>query len=79
MDFWDTIRGNHLADVLIRHLPKLTEALNDLQKPVKRTQHAQVVDKDAVATYLNEEFEKGRVFVSATQLDFKEVLVITEE
>lgn len=25
MDFWDTIRGHHLADTLIRTLPKLAD------------------------------------------------------
>jgi hypothetical protein len=78
MNFWDTVMGHNLAEVLIRNLPKIADSLNNLQKPVKRTQHAKVVDKDAVATYLNGEFEKGYVFVSATPLDFKEVLVITE-
>lgn len=32
MTFWDTVRGHHLADVLIRELPKLNQNLEKMNK-----------------------------------------------
>ena len=78
MTFWDTALGHHLAETLNRNLPKIAESLNVITKPEKRHQHAEIIQSDNVAEYLNGEFERGKVFVNATQLNFKEVLVITE-
>lgn len=78
MSFWDTVLGHHLAETLNHNLPKIADSLSALTKPANRKQHAEIISSDAVAEYLNEEFEKGRRFVSATQLNFTEVLVVTE-
>ena len=31
MNFWDTVRGHELADILIRHLPKIAKKVNKKQ------------------------------------------------
>ena len=68
MSFWDTIRGVHLADTLIRILPKMEESLSTIAKG-KRKQHASVVYKDQLQKFLNDEFEAGRRLVSMTAID----------
>lgn len=78
MNFWDTVAGNHLADTLNRQLPRIANALTAITNPKKRKQHASVVPSDRVEEYLNEEFEKGNVFVSVAPLNKQDVLVITE-
>lgn len=78
MSFWDTMLGHRLADTLNRNLPSIANSLNALTKPAKRTQHAEIMRSDVVADYLNEEFEKGRVLVSATRLNDNDILVVVE-
>ena len=68
MNFWDTIRGVHLADTLIRILPKMEESLSTIAKG-KRKQHASVVYKESLQEFLNDEFANGRVLVSMTAID----------
>ena len=78
MTFWDTVLGHNLAETLIRNLPKIADSLKTLNQPAKRTQHAKIVNSESVDAYLNNEFESGRVFVSATVLNSVKTLVITE-
>ena len=84
MTFWDTALGHHLAEVLIRNLPGIKESLSAISTPRKRTQHAKVIQSHQVENYLNEEFEKGHVFVNATPFEVDcdneivKFLVITE-
>ena len=81
MSFWDTMLGTRLAYTLDRSLPSIADSLSKLTNPAKRTQHAESVYEHALVEYLNGEFEKGRVFVSATPLAGSHgtwFLVITE-
>lgn len=38
MTFWDTVRGNHLADTLIRCLPKLCDSIEN-----EKRKHAEII------------------------------------
>lgn len=83
MTFWDTVLGHRLAETLIRNLPGIERALSTISEPKKRTQHAEVVLKQDIESYLNDEFKNGRVFVSMTAIDNVEeslarFMVVTE-
>jgi hypothetical protein len=69
MSFWDTVLGHRLADTLIRTLPKIENALEAISGHSKRKQHASIVYKENLQTFLNDEFDNGRVLVSMTAMD----------
>lgn len=68
MTFWDTVRGHQLADTLIRTLPKLEKSLDAIAGN-KKKQRANIVYKEQLQKFLNDEFESGRKLVSMTAID----------
>lgn len=55
LTFWDTIRGNHLADILIRELPKLTK---------KKAQYAETMADAEVPAFLAERIGAGERYIN---------------
>lgn len=83
MNFFETVAGHELAASLTRNLPKIAEAMTKMTNN-KRKQHAALKYDHEIDSYLNHEFEQGRVFVSITPIVFPEraggrVLIITED
>lgn len=72
MNFWDTVLGNRLAEVLIRTLPELTE------KMTKKEQYGAVVSNDEVVGYIWERLQKGEHYVTYMQKDDGHMFVIME-
>lgn len=70
MNFWDTERGHHLADTLIRFLPKLAEEKKQYTRLVLRRQLKKIVD---------EELENGARVISITEMPEDTLLVIFEK
>jgi hypothetical protein len=69
MSFWDTVLGHNLAETLMRTLPKIEKSLGAISGQNKRKQRASIVYKENLQTFLNDEFENGRVLVSMTAID----------
>ena len=69
MDFWFSILGNHLAHVLIRELPKLTE---------RQVQYIKKLPKSEVIGYVEAEIENGSLFVNRID-DGEQALVIMQK
>ena len=69
MTFWDTVRGQNLADSLIRHLPRLA-----------MKQYTSRVTESEVACFLEEQIAKGHHFVSMVPTEKPgEVLLIMSQ
>lgn len=75
MDFWSTLRGVNLAEILIRELPKLT----DLMQNVEKKQYTERIRKDTLCIFLEEEIRKGAKYVTHTEVDNDYILVIMEK
>lgn len=58
MDFWNTVLGHHLADVLIHYLPKLAEQ--------KREQYIIKTDVANFEKVVREEIAKGNRYITNT-------------
>ena len=70
MTFWDTVRGHHLADTLIRCLPKIA---NDDGQKVHRAPKTEVYD--IIERLVN----TGATIVSCVDNGSDEVLIITNK
>lgn len=75
MDFWSTVRGVHLAEILMHELPKLTELLQNAD----RKQYTERIHKDTLCVFLEEEIRKGAKYVTHTEVDNDYILVIMEK
>lgn len=63
MSFWETVKGNHLADVLMHTLPDIAEVLQE--KRVEREQYVKKVAHGFLEDYITTEIELGRRYVDA--------------
>lgn len=70
MTFWDTIRGHHLADTLIKCLPKI---VNDDGQKVYRASKTEVYD------IIEQLVSKGAIIVTCVDNGSDEILIITSE
>lgn len=73
MDFWNTILGHHLADTLIRHLPKLAEALATTQYTIE------CESKDKAAAIVKDSINNGHKYVSQIDESDGKVLLIMQK
>lgn len=53
--FWDTIKGQQLAEILIRELPKLTKGTQQYAKSIK---------DDEVHEFLNRKLDAGERYIN---------------
>jgi hypothetical protein len=67
LTFWDTVRGHHLADTLIRYLPQLVD---------DRKQLTYRVPKDEVYDKIDMLIEEGMKIVSCIDNGTNEILII---
>ena len=82
--FFETVAGDRTLKIFAHNFPKIANNLDVISS--KRRPHgkqiAEIVEKSRLKSYLNEEFEKGHIFVNATPLkqhsDYN-YLVVTEE
>ena len=73
MNFWDTVRGHELADILIRHLPKIA-------KKVNKKQHFVTVQKRNLKDELETRRDNDKWEVeSITEISEQTVLVVFAE
>lgn len=70
MDFWNTVLGNNLAQVLIYTLPKLAE---------KKQQYGTVVSNDEVVDYIDKRLQAGERFVTSFPKGEDATYIIMEE
>lgn len=70
MTFWDTIRGHHLADTLIKCLPKIA---HDDEQKVYRTPKTEVYD------IIEQLVSKGATIVTCVDNGSDEILIVTNE
>lgn len=68
MDFWNTVKGNQLADVLIQCLPELTK---------EKTQHIEKFqDEQKALEYIDERLMDGEKLIQVFQLDYTICIVM---
>ena len=73
MNFWDTVRGHELADILIRYLPKIS-------KKVNKKQHFATVQKRNLKDELETRRDNDKWEVeSITEISEQTVLVVFAE
>lgn len=71
MNFWETIRGHHLADVLIRCLPEIAEK--------KKEQYVKRVNLTLFETSILEEIQKGNCYINHQVIGDEVILIFEKE
>lgn len=59
MNFWDTVKGHQLADVLIQTLPDLTDFLGKMQRTSKPVQYVRREETCMVGNCIEREILAG--------------------
>lgn len=59
MNFWDTVKGHHLADVLIQELPNLSDSLGKIQGSFQTFQYVRRVKSCATGDCIEKEIMTG--------------------
>lgn len=72
MSFWDTIKGNHLADILIKYLPMLCEKK-------KEQYYIAITDYKKIQSIIMEEIDKGNKYVAMHDDGLSKLLIFEKE
>ena len=75
LNFWDTLRGNNLADTLIRELPKITDLLKGKEE---KEQFIVTISRREVPLYIKEQLMLGRRYMDCIDVGNGDVLIIME-
>ena len=77
LNFWETVRGNHLADTLIRELPKITDLLKG--KEEEKEQFIVSLPRNEVHSFIADQLAMGRRYLDSIDGDNGNVSVIIEK
>lgn len=76
LNFWDTVRGNNLADTIIRELPKITEFLKNKEE---KEQFIVSLPRNEVHSFIADQLAMGRRYMDSIDGDNGNVSVIIEK
>ena len=76
LNFWDTVRGNNLADTIIRELPKITEFLKNKEE---KEQFIVSLPRNEVHSFIADQLAMGRRYLDSIDGDNGNVSVIIEK